>query len=159
MKPSHKLLFVLCPMLVLGFIYYSSGKLHLHVWGQKPQSDEESTLRASTKGPKVKLATDSHVTESETEITLTVGRIVGSVYDKQGFLLKLDTKLPLELAYKYGNLSEGACKQGYAAAKMTTIYPNRTCLIKGGSDAPGPPASSGLITTTFRARAPPGNRL
>jgi hypothetical protein len=30
---------------------------------------------------------------------------------------------PLELAYKYGNLSEGACKQGYAAAKMTTIYP------------------------------------
>uniref|UniRef100_A0A667XYJ6 CMP-N-acetylneuraminate-beta-1,4-galactoside alpha-2,3-sialyltransferase n=1 Tax=Myripristis murdjan TaxID=586833 RepID=A0A667XYJ6_9TELE len=81
MKPTHKLLFVLCPMLVLGFIYYSSGKLHLHVWGQKP------------------------------------------LYDKQGFLLKLDTKLPPELAYKYGNLSEGACKPGYAAAKMTTIYP------------------------------------
>lgn len=37
MKPSHKLLFVLCPMLVLGFIYYSSGKLHLHIWGQKPR--------------------------------------------------------------------------------------------------------------------------
>lgn len=37
MKPTHKLLFVLCPMLVLGFIYYSSGKLHLHVWGQKPR--------------------------------------------------------------------------------------------------------------------------
>uniref|UniRef100_A0A665UKF3 Lactosylceramide alpha-2,3-sialyltransferase n=1 Tax=Echeneis naucrates TaxID=173247 RepID=A0A665UKF3_ECHNA len=65
MKPTHKLLFVLCPMLVLGFIYYSSGKLHLHVWGQKP------------------------------------------LYDKQGFLLQLDTKLPLDLAYKYGNLSEG----------------------------------------------------
>uniref|UniRef100_A0A672J4T4 ST3 beta-galactoside alpha-2,3-sialyltransferase 3b n=1 Tax=Salarias fasciatus TaxID=181472 RepID=A0A672J4T4_SALFA len=81
MKPTHKLLFVLCPMLVLGFIYYSSGKLHLHVWGQKP------------------------------------------LYDKQGFLLQLDTKLPLELAYKYGNLSEGVCKPGYAAAKMTTIYP------------------------------------
>lgn len=30
---------------------------------------------------------------------------------------------PLELAYKYGNLSEGVCKPGYAAAKMTTIYP------------------------------------
>ncbi|KAJ3594441.1 hypothetical protein NHX12_003748, partial [Muraenolepis orangiensis] len=81
MKPTHKLLFVLCPMLVLGFIYYSSGKLHLHVWGQK------------------------------------------LLYDKQGFLLKLDTKLPSELAYKYGNLSEGACKPGYAAAKMTAIYP------------------------------------
>uniref|UniRef100_A0A8C8GR38 CMP-N-acetylneuraminate-beta-1,4-galactoside alpha-2,3-sialyltransferase n=1 Tax=Oncorhynchus tshawytscha TaxID=74940 RepID=A0A8C8GR38_ONCTS len=41
MKPSHKLLFVLCPMLVLGFIYYSSGKLHLHVWGQKPLYDKQ----------------------------------------------------------------------------------------------------------------------
>uniref|UniRef100_A0A8C7GKH6 CMP-N-acetylneuraminate-beta-1,4-galactoside alpha-2,3-sialyltransferase n=1 Tax=Oncorhynchus kisutch TaxID=8019 RepID=A0A8C7GKH6_ONCKI len=81
MKSSHKLLFVLCPMLVLGFIYYSSGKLHLHVWGQKP------------------------------------------LYDKQGFLLKLDAKLSAELAYKYGNLSEGVCKPGYAAAKMTAIYP------------------------------------
>eukprot|EP00064_Thunnus_orientalis_P018942 superscaffoldBa00004538_g19051 len=30
---------------------------------------------------------------------------------------------PLELVYKYGNLSEGACKPGYAAAKMTAIYP------------------------------------
>uniref|UniRef100_A0A673IJS6 CMP-N-acetylneuraminate-beta-1,4-galactoside alpha-2,3-sialyltransferase-like n=1 Tax=Sinocyclocheilus rhinocerous TaxID=307959 RepID=A0A673IJS6_9TELE len=81
MKPAHKLLFVLCPMLVLGFIYYSSGKLHLHVWGQKP------------------------------------------LFDKQGFLLNLDTRLPPELVYKYGNLSEGACKPGYAAAKMSAIYP------------------------------------
>uniref|UniRef100_A0A3Q0SZQ0 ST3 beta-galactoside alpha-2,3-sialyltransferase 3b n=1 Tax=Amphilophus citrinellus TaxID=61819 RepID=A0A3Q0SZQ0_AMPCI len=81
MKPTHKLLFILCPMLVLGFIYYSSGKLHLPVWGQK------------------------------------------SLYDKQGFLLHLDTKLPQELEYKYGNLSEGTCKPGYAAAKMATIYP------------------------------------
>uniref|UniRef100_A0A8C6T7Q3 CMP-N-acetylneuraminate-beta-1,4-galactoside alpha-2,3-sialyltransferase n=1 Tax=Neogobius melanostomus TaxID=47308 RepID=A0A8C6T7Q3_9GOBI len=30
---------------------------------------------------------------------------------------------PPELMYKYGNLSEGACKPGFAAAKMTTIYP------------------------------------
>ncbi|XP_054610552.1 ST3 beta-galactoside alpha-2,3-sialyltransferase 3b isoform X2 [Dunckerocampus dactyliophorus] len=95
MKHTHKLLFVLCPMLVLGFIYYSSGKLHLHVWGQKSQLETETS----------------------------VGRIVGSVFDNQGFLLQLDTKLPPELAYKYGNLSEGTCKPGYAAAKMTTIYP------------------------------------
>ncbi|XP_077580166.1 ST3 beta-galactoside alpha-2,3-sialyltransferase 3b isoform X3 [Stigmatopora nigra] len=81
MKPTHKLVFILCPMLVLVFIYYSSGKLHLNVWGQKP------------------------------------------LYDKQGFLLNLDAKLPPELAYKYGNLSEGVCKPGYAAAKMTAIYP------------------------------------
>ncbi|XP_035526341.1 CMP-N-acetylneuraminate-beta-1,4-galactoside alpha-2,3-sialyltransferase-like [Morone saxatilis] len=116
MKPTHKLMFVLCPMLVLGFIYYSSGKLHLHVWGQKPQGDAEETTVVLTKG-----AEGKSITEMETDIT--VGRIVGSVYDKQGFLLQLDTKLPPELAYKYGNLSEGVCKPGYAAAKMTAIYP------------------------------------
>ncbi|KAM4552885.1 ST3 beta-galactoside alpha-2,3-sialyltransferase 3b isoform 3-T3 [Odontesthes bonariensis] len=98
MKPTHKLLFVLCPVLVLGFIYYSSWKLHLHVWGQKPQMETD----------------------------ITVGRIVGSVYDKQGFLLQLDTKLSLELTYKYGNLSEGACKPGYVEAKMNAIYPKFT---------------------------------
>uniref|UniRef100_A0A3B5LF90 ST3 beta-galactoside alpha-2,3-sialyltransferase 3b n=1 Tax=Xiphophorus couchianus TaxID=32473 RepID=A0A3B5LF90_9TELE len=81
MKPTRKLLFVLCALLVLGFIYYSSWKLHLYVWGQNPR------------------------------------------YDKQGFLLQLETKLPPELAYKYGNLSEGVCKPGYATAKMTSIYP------------------------------------
>ncbi|XP_014867745.1 PREDICTED: CMP-N-acetylneuraminate-beta-1,4-galactoside alpha-2,3-sialyltransferase isoform X9 [Poecilia mexicana] len=95
MKPTHKLLFVLCALLVLGFIYYSSWKLHLYVWGQKPQLEND----------------------------INVGRIVSSGYDKQGFLLQLETKLPPELAYKYGNLSEGVCKPGYAAAKMTSIYP------------------------------------
>ncbi|XP_058480816.1 ST3 beta-galactoside alpha-2,3-sialyltransferase 3b isoform X4 [Solea solea] len=79
MKPTQKLIFFCCSMLVVGFICYSSG--HLHLWGQKP------------------------------------------LYDKQGFLLQLDTKLPLHLVYKYGNLSEGVCKPGYAEAKMTTIYP------------------------------------
>ncbi|XP_066547747.1 ST3 beta-galactoside alpha-2,3-sialyltransferase 3a isoform X2 [Amia ocellicauda] len=97
MKPTRNLLLVLCPMLVLGFLYYSSGKLHLRVWGQKSQSDVDSSL--------------------------SVGHQRASVYDKQGFLLKLDGKLPLDLSYKYGNLSEGTCKPGYAAAKMTAIYP------------------------------------
>uniref|UniRef100_UPI0037E8F029 ST3 beta-galactoside alpha-2,3-sialyltransferase 3a isoform X2 n=1 Tax=Semicossyphus pulcher TaxID=241346 RepID=UPI0037E8F029 len=46
-----------------------------------------------------------------------------SLYDKQGFLVKLESNLPLELLYKYDNLSEGACKPGFAAAKMTAIYP------------------------------------
>ncbi|XP_036376658.1 CMP-N-acetylneuraminate-beta-1,4-galactoside alpha-2,3-sialyltransferase-like isoform X1 [Megalops cyprinoides] len=97
MRPTRNLLLGLCPMLVLGFLYYSSGKLHFRVWGQKPQP--------------------------EVDPILSVGRIVGPVYDKQGFLVKLDGKLPAELMYKYGNLSEGACKPGYAAAKMTAIYP------------------------------------
>jgi len=30
---------------------------------------------------------------------------------------------PLELQYKYGNLSKGECKPGYTEAKMTLIYP------------------------------------
>ncbi|XP_037537937.1 ST3 beta-galactoside alpha-2,3-sialyltransferase 3b [Nematolebias whitei] len=120
MKPTHKLLFVLCPMLVLVFIYYSSEKLQLYVWGQKPQRNSdreaEATTVAVTKGAEVKGF-------GEMESDVTVGRIVSSVYDKQGFLLQLETKLPPELEYKYGNLSKGACKPGYAAAKMATIYP------------------------------------
>ncbi|XP_078115644.1 ST3 beta-galactoside alpha-2,3-sialyltransferase 3a isoform X1 [Sander vitreus] len=51
-----------------------------------------------------------------------------SLYDNQGFLRKLDGSLPLELIYKYGNLSKGACKPGFAAAKMTAIYPKFTKL-------------------------------
>lgn len=121
MKPAHKLLFVVCPMLVLGFIYYSSGKLHLHVWGQKPHKGVESTVNVSKV---TSVAVRATVTkEPVAEGAVSVGRIVGSVFDKQGFMLNLDTKLPLDLAYKYGNLSEGACKPGYAAAKMTAIYP------------------------------------
>ncbi|XP_029355539.1 ST3 beta-galactoside alpha-2,3-sialyltransferase 3a [Echeneis naucrates] len=46
-----------------------------------------------------------------------------SLYDKQGFILQLDSKLPLELIYEYNNSREGSCKPGFAAAKMTAIYP------------------------------------
>ncbi|CAM2119177.1 unnamed protein product [Caretta caretta] len=54
----------------------------------------------------------------------SVGRTVGSEYDKLGFLLKLDSKLPPELASKYANFSEGVCRPGYASALMTSIFPN-----------------------------------
>nr|XP_060629318.1 CMP-N-acetylneuraminate-beta-1,4-galactoside alpha-2,3-sialyltransferase isoform X1 [Anolis sagrei ordinatus] len=46
-----------------------------------------------------------------------------SEYDKLGFLLQLDSKLPPELASKYANISEGVCKPGYATALMTSIFP------------------------------------
>ncbi|XP_059353687.1 CMP-N-acetylneuraminate-beta-1,4-galactoside alpha-2,3-sialyltransferase-like isoform X2 [Carassius carassius] len=46
-----------------------------------------------------------------------------SQYDKQGFLTEPDRKLPLELQYKFDNLSKSECKPGYAEAKMTSIYP------------------------------------
>ncbi|XP_064575718.1 CMP-N-acetylneuraminate-beta-1,4-galactoside alpha-2,3-sialyltransferase isoform X4 [Zonotrichia leucophrys gambelii] len=46
-----------------------------------------------------------------------------SEYDKLGFLLNLDSKLPPELASKYANFSEGMCKPGYASTLMTVIFP------------------------------------
>ncbi|XP_058258767.1 ST3 beta-galactoside alpha-2,3-sialyltransferase 3a isoform X2 [Hemibagrus wyckioides] len=97
MKPTRNAMLVLCPMLVLGFLYYSSGRLHLRAWGQRSQGDVDGSS--------------------------SVGRLIAAVYDKQGFLIKPDGKLPLELQYKYGNLSKGECKPGYSEAKMTSIYP------------------------------------
>ncbi|KAI2516693.1 ST3 beta-galactoside alpha-2,3-sialyltransferase 3 [Homo sapiens] len=49
-----------------------------------------------------------------------------SKYDRLGFLLNLDSKLPAELATKYANFSEGACKPGYASALMTAIFPRQS---------------------------------
>ncbi|XP_053894576.1 CMP-N-acetylneuraminate-beta-1,4-galactoside alpha-2,3-sialyltransferase isoform X4 [Malaclemys terrapin pileata] len=62
----RNLLLALCLFLVLGFLYYSAWKLHLLRW-----EDTNSVV----------LSFDS------------VGRTVGSEYDKLGFLLKLDSNL------------------------------------------------------------------
>ncbi|XP_016123577.1 ST3 beta-galactoside alpha-2,3-sialyltransferase 3a isoform X1 [Sinocyclocheilus grahami] len=97
MKSTRSFMFLICPIMVLIFLYYSSGRLHLRSPVQKSQADLDRLLSA--------------------------GRVVASEYDKQGFLTKLDRKLPLELRYKYGNLSKGECKPGYTEAKMTSIYP------------------------------------
>ncbi|XP_077929391.1 CMP-N-acetylneuraminate-beta-1,4-galactoside alpha-2,3-sialyltransferase isoform X1 [Halichoerus grypus] len=92
----RNLLLALCLFLVLGFLYYSAWKLHLLQW-----EDSNSVV----------LSFDS------------AGQTLGSEYDRLGFLLKLDSKLPAELATKYANFSEGACKPGYASALMTAIFP------------------------------------
>ncbi|KAM6128932.1 CMP-N-acetylneuraminate-beta-1,4-galactoside alpha-2,3-sialyltransferase isoform 3-T3 [Phoenicopterus ruber ruber] len=92
----RNLLLALCLFLVLGFLYYSAWKLHLLRW-----EDSNSVV----------LSFDS------------VGHTIGSEYDKLGFLLNLDSKLPPELASKYANFSEGVCKPGYASALMTVIFP------------------------------------
>ncbi|KAM3841888.1 CMP-N-acetylneuraminate-beta-1,4-galactoside alpha-2,3-sialyltransferase isoform 2-T4 [Vipera latastei] len=62
----RNVLLALCLFLVLGFLYYSAWKLHLLQW-----EDSNSVV----------LSSDS------------VGRSIGSEYDKLGFLLKLDSKL------------------------------------------------------------------
>ncbi|XP_058890974.1 CMP-N-acetylneuraminate-beta-1,4-galactoside alpha-2,3-sialyltransferase-like isoform X1 [Acipenser ruthenus] len=113
---ARNLLLALSLMLVLGFLYYSSGKLHMRGWGQESYSEGDPFVSVGrTVGSDGQCVPD-----------LRSKRQHGLAYDKLGFLVKLDAKLPLELTYKYGNLSEGACKPGYAAAKMTTIYPKFT---------------------------------
>ncbi|XP_077784929.1 CMP-N-acetylneuraminate-beta-1,4-galactoside alpha-2,3-sialyltransferase isoform X6 [Podarcis muralis] len=62
----RNLLLALCLFLVLGFLYYSAWKLHLLQW-----EDSNSVV----------LSSDS------------VGRSIGSEYDKLGFLLQLDSRL------------------------------------------------------------------
>ncbi|KAK1795818.1 hypothetical protein P4O66_009841 [Electrophorus voltai] len=98
-KPTRTLMLVLCPTLVLCFLYYSAARLQLRIWGFKAHIDVDSSLYA--------------------------GHVLSTVYDKQGFLRKLDGKLPLELQYKYGNLSKGECRPGFSEAKMTSIYPKQ----------------------------------
>ncbi|ELK13118.1 CMP-N-acetylneuraminate-beta-1,4-galactoside alpha-2,3-sialyltransferase [Pteropus alecto] len=56
-------------------------------------------------------------------IFIPAASVAHTEYDRLGFLLKLDSKLPVELATKYANFSEGACKPGYASALMTAIFP------------------------------------
>uniref|UniRef100_F6Q8B5 ST3 beta-galactoside alpha-2,3-sialyltransferase 3 n=1 Tax=Macaca mulatta TaxID=9544 RepID=F6Q8B5_MACMU len=96
----RNLLLALCLFLVLGFLYYSAWKLHLLQW----EEDSNSVV----------LSFDS------------AGQALGSEYDRLGFLLNLDSKLPAELATKYANFSEGACKPGYASALMTAIFPRQS---------------------------------
>uniref|UniRef100_A0A8C5VKL7 ST3 beta-galactoside alpha-2,3-sialyltransferase 3 n=1 Tax=Microcebus murinus TaxID=30608 RepID=A0A8C5VKL7_MICMU len=104
----RNLLLAFCLFLVLGFLYYSAWKLHL--------------LHSSKYGhcslPREKPIADSVVLSFDSG-----GQTLGSEYDRLGFLLNLDSKLPAELATKYANFSEGACKPGYASALMTAIFP------------------------------------
>ncbi|XP_053492794.1 ST3 beta-galactoside alpha-2,3-sialyltransferase 3a isoform X1 [Ictalurus furcatus] len=114
MKPTRNVMLILCPMLVLGFLYYSSGRLHLRTWVQRPQVDKDSSFSVGR-------VVASGIVKAQIE-PVKQGR-VEVVYDKQGFLIKPDGRLLLELQYKYGNLSKEDCKPGYSGAKMTSIYP------------------------------------
>ncbi|KAM4641452.1 CMP-N-acetylneuraminate-beta-1,4-galactoside alpha-2,3-sialyltransferase isoform 4-T4 [Discoglossus pictus] len=92
----RNLLLALCLFLVLGFLYYSAWKLHLLRW-----EDSHSVLHAFD----------------------SVGHKLGPEYDRLGFLLNLDSKLPAEITTRYANFSEGVCKPGYASALMAAIFP------------------------------------
>ncbi|XP_070950514.1 CMP-N-acetylneuraminate-beta-1,4-galactoside alpha-2,3-sialyltransferase isoform X6 [Macaca nemestrina] len=110
----RNLLLALCLFLVLGFLYYSAWKLHLLQW------EEDSSKYSHSSSSQEKPVSDSVVLSFD-----SAGQALGSEYDRLGFLLNLDSKLPAELATKYANFSEGACKPGYASALMTAIFPRK----------------------------------
>ncbi|XP_032884700.1 CMP-N-acetylneuraminate-beta-1,4-galactoside alpha-2,3-sialyltransferase isoform X1 [Amblyraja radiata] len=113
----RNLLLAVCLMLVLGFLYYSAGKLHMHGWGQEPQYDRLGFL----------LKLDSRM---ELEKSVVDNRGDGCAFaDIQKDRLfspclpTLNYTRSAELNYKNGNVTEGGCRKGYASAQMTAIFP------------------------------------
>ncbi|XP_031825126.1 CMP-N-acetylneuraminate-beta-1,4-galactoside alpha-2,3-sialyltransferase isoform X3 [Sarcophilus harrisii] len=119
----RNLLLTLCLCLVLGFMYYAAWKLHLLRW-EDPNEEAESQKKEGFGYCDTHKEVVIFSLKDSGALTFdSVGRTLGSEYDRLGFLLKLDSKLPAELATKYANLSDGACKPGYASALMTAIFP------------------------------------
>ncbi|XP_029888287.1 CMP-N-acetylneuraminate-beta-1,4-galactoside alpha-2,3-sialyltransferase isoform X1 [Aquila chrysaetos chrysaetos] len=144
----RKLLLALCLFLVLGFLYYSAWKLHLLTWEDSNSvvlsfdsvgHTIGSAFLVEQEGEREKLwplcfRCPSHLTLLQTQEKTEPRKNPQKQwqlqaqpflveYDKLGFLLNLDSKLPPELASKYANFSEGVCKPGYASALMTVIFP------------------------------------
>ncbi|KAM7046484.1 CMP-N-acetylneuraminate-beta-1,4-galactoside alpha-2,3-sialyltransferase isoform 3-T5 [Acridotheres tristis] len=137
----RNLLLALCLFLVLGFLYYSAWKLHLLRWEDSNSVvlSFDSVGRTIGSGRRERktvaivlpLSIPSHLAadpgkdraqKEPTEPMAAPGPAIPK-YDRLGFLLNLDSKLPPELALKYANFSEGVCKPGYASALMTVIFP------------------------------------
>ncbi|XP_078417009.1 ST3 beta-galactoside alpha-2,3-sialyltransferase 3a isoform X2 [Cetorhinus maximus] len=113
----RNLLLALCLMLVLGFLYYSAGKLHMHGWGQEAQYDRLGFL----------LKLDSKM---ELENPVVDNRGDGCAYSdahKDRLFIPCQPTMgyirSTELNYKNGNITEGGCRKGFASAQMTAIFP------------------------------------
>ncbi|XP_009330810.1 PREDICTED: CMP-N-acetylneuraminate-beta-1,4-galactoside alpha-2,3-sialyltransferase isoform X3 [Pygoscelis adeliae] len=137
----RNLLLALCLFLVLGFLYYSAWKLHLLRWEDSNSvvlsfDSVGHTIGSGRRERKtvaiaLPLSIPSHLAadpgkdraQKEPKETMAAPGPAIPKYDKLGFLLNLDSKLPPELASKYANFSEGTCKPGYASALMTVIFP------------------------------------
>ncbi|XP_027318216.1 CMP-N-acetylneuraminate-beta-1,4-galactoside alpha-2,3-sialyltransferase isoform X3 [Anas acuta] len=134
----RNVLLALCLFLVLGFLYYSAWKLHLLRWedsnsvvlsfdsvghtigsGRRERKTVAIVLPQSIPSH---LAADPGKDRTQKEPMAAPDTAIPK-YDKLGFLLNLDSKLPPELASRYANFSEGVCKPGYASALMTVIFP------------------------------------
>uniref|UniRef100_A0A2K5EBC4 CMP-N-acetylneuraminate-beta-1,4-galactoside alpha-2,3-sialyltransferase n=1 Tax=Aotus nancymaae TaxID=37293 RepID=A0A2K5EBC4_AOTNA len=138
----RNLLLALCLFLVLGFLYYSAWKLHLLQW------EEDSSKYSHSSSPQEKpvagqllvfhydrlgfllnldskLLSPGHLELRDKIEIPTLQLMEGSLCI---VVFDLDCMLespgePAELATKYANFSEGACKPGYASALMTAIFP------------------------------------
>ncbi|XP_059840018.1 CMP-N-acetylneuraminate-beta-1,4-galactoside alpha-2,3-sialyltransferase-like isoform X2 [Hypanus sabinus] len=113
----RNLLLAVCLMLVLGFLYYSAGKLHMHGWGQELQYDRLGFL----------LKLDSR-TELEKSVVDNRGdgcTFAATQKDRHytPCLPTLNYTRSAELSYKNGNITEGGCRRGFASAQMTAIFP------------------------------------
>uniref|UniRef100_A0A7N5KMX8 CMP-N-acetylneuraminate-beta-1,4-galactoside alpha-2,3-sialyltransferase n=1 Tax=Ailuropoda melanoleuca TaxID=9646 RepID=A0A7N5KMX8_AILME len=129
----RNLLLALCLFLVLGFLYYSAWKLHLLQWEDSKYDRLGFLLKLDSKLSPGALSAGAPelgcILESPGELKKLLMPASQPVIRESwgsgvawavGFF-KLFR--PAELASKYANFSEGACKPGYASALMTAIFP------------------------------------
>ncbi|CAM9657026.1 unnamed protein product [Lampetra fluviatilis] len=96
---ARSVLAALCLTLVVGFLYYSSGKLHQVAWAHEPRDDE--TLFCLFPSPPLFLAE----------------------FDRLGFVLKFEPRGAATEDARGGNGTEPACRGSYTPSQMTAIFP------------------------------------
>ncbi|XP_045440682.1 CMP-N-acetylneuraminate-beta-1,4-galactoside alpha-2,3-sialyltransferase isoform X2 [Pipistrellus kuhlii] len=116
----RNLLLALCLFLVLGFLYYSAWKLHLLQWEDSKYDRLGFLLKLDSKLSK-KLEGETSTSEEWID---QIMQSCGDNSNREGGRCHWSVlSRPAELATKYANFSEGACKPGYASALMTAIFP------------------------------------
>ncbi|XP_072430609.1 ST3 beta-galactoside alpha-2,3-sialyltransferase 3a isoform X2 [Chiloscyllium punctatum] len=113
----RNLLLALCLMLVLGFLYYSAGKLHMHGWGQEPQYDRLGFLLKLDSKMELENPVVDNRRDGCTNADTHKDRLFIPSQTTLGYIRSTD------LAYKNGNNTEGGCRKGFASAQMTAIFP------------------------------------
>ncbi|XP_072918927.1 CMP-N-acetylneuraminate-beta-1,4-galactoside alpha-2,3-sialyltransferase-like isoform X3 [Hemitrygon akajei] len=118
----RNLLLAVCLMLVLGFLYYSAGKLHMHGWGQELR---ESSTEYDRLGFLLKLDSGTELEKSVVDNRGDGCTFAATQKDRHytPCLPTLNYTRSAELSYKNGNITEGGCRRGFASAQMTAIFP------------------------------------
>uniref|UniRef100_A0A6I8Q0F3 CMP-N-acetylneuraminate-beta-1,4-galactoside alpha-2,3-sialyltransferase n=1 Tax=Xenopus tropicalis TaxID=8364 RepID=A0A6I8Q0F3_XENTR len=135
----RNLLLALCLFLVLGFLYYSAWKLHLLRWedshsilhafdsvGHKlgpGRRERKAGILALPSSAPSQIAADSIQQDLNEPRVAPVPSILSRWCIRFKTILNTSRSIPVELATRYANFSEGVCKPGYASALMNAIYP------------------------------------